>query len=410
MAPPEVLLPFLREAGFGDAMQLKDFVFDNTLISAFIERWRPETHTFHLPWGECTITLQDVAYHLGLRTDGEPVGGCMRDFQTWHQHPTWQWIEELLGAMPPTQSQGRNEGFAIKLAWLRERVQHIPIGASDDTLRQYARCYILMLIGGYLMTDKSSSLVHIRWLPLLADFNRCRQLSWGAAVLAWTYHSLCSATHRNVTDIAGCIPLLMSWIYHRFPKLGPSDRDVATFPLAVRLIGLGQQSRDRREVRMLRWRYKLDTMGLDQFRWTPYDVPELQALSPDWLRSVHEIHTWRAVVPLVCFNFVEFHHVDRVKKQLGLDQEIPKDPVNVDKYLSKTARGDDVWWPKVLCEWYDKWRARHQPDYMITITPKPDPQPTQEYFSWWLEHCRVRFLSVDNMLDDPRLRELPENV
>ncbi|XP_052116114.1 protein MAIN-LIKE 2-like [Arachis duranensis] len=82
MSPPEVLLPFLKEAGFGDAIQLKDFIFDNTLISAFVERWRPETHTFHLSWGECTITLQDVAYHLGLCTDGEPVGGCMRDFQT----------------------------------------------------------------------------------------------------------------------------------------------------------------------------------------------------------------------------------------------------------------------------------------------------------------------------------------
>ncbi|QHO37009.1 uncharacterized protein DS421_4g107930 [Arachis hypogaea] len=177
MSPPEVLLPFLKEAGFGDAIQLKDFIFDNTLISAFVERWRPETHTFHLSWGECTITLQDVAYHLGLCTDGEPVVECMRDFQTWHQCSTWQWVEDLLGARPPMQSQGRKEGFAIKLAWLRERVQNIPAGAGDDTLRQYARCYILMLIGGYLMTDKSNNLVHIRWLPLLADFDRCRQMS-----------------------------------------------------------------------------------------------------------------------------------------------------------------------------------------------------------------------------------------
>ncbi|RYR63749.1 hypothetical protein Ahy_A04g021510 [Arachis hypogaea] len=320
MSPPEVLLPFLKEAGFGDAIQLKDFIFDNTLISAFVERWRPETHTFHLSWGECTITLQDVAYHLGLCTDGEPVVECMRDFQTWHQCSTWQWVEDLLGARPPMQSQGRKEGFAIKLAWLRERVQNIPAGAGDDTLRQYARCYILMLIGGYLMTDKSNNLVHIRWLPLLADFDRCRQM----------------------------------------------------------LVGLGQQSRDHHEGRLLRWRHRLDTVCFDQFRWTPYDRPELQALCPDWLRSGHEIHTWRAVVPLVCFNFVEFHHVDRVKRQFGSDQQIPEDPVNVDKYLSTTARGDDVWWPEVLREWYDRWRARHQPCHMITITPEPN-RLTQEY-------------------------------
>ncbi|MED6129930.1 hypothetical protein PIB30_112851, partial [Stylosanthes scabra] len=38
MPAPDALLPFLEEAGFGHAIQLRDFVFDAPLLSAFVER------------------------------------------------------------------------------------------------------------------------------------------------------------------------------------------------------------------------------------------------------------------------------------------------------------------------------------------------------------------------------------
>ncbi|RYR28672.1 hypothetical protein Ahy_B01g052805 [Arachis hypogaea] len=56
---------------------------DEPLVSAFIERWHPETHTFHVPFEECTITLQDVAYQQGLLTDGEYVSGYLTEFETY---------------------------------------------------------------------------------------------------------------------------------------------------------------------------------------------------------------------------------------------------------------------------------------------------------------------------------------
>ena len=48
---------------------------DHNLITAFVERWRPETHTFHLPYGETMITLQDVEVILGIPIDGEAIVG-----------------------------------------------------------------------------------------------------------------------------------------------------------------------------------------------------------------------------------------------------------------------------------------------------------------------------------------------
>ncbi|KAK5824527.1 hypothetical protein PVK06_019303 [Gossypium arboreum] len=51
--------------------------FDLALISMLVERWRPETNTFHLPCSECTITLKDVMLQLGLPVDGLVIMGSV---------------------------------------------------------------------------------------------------------------------------------------------------------------------------------------------------------------------------------------------------------------------------------------------------------------------------------------------
>ena len=50
------------------------FQLDRSLLSALVDRWKPETHTFHLPCGEMAPTLQDIAYLLGLPLVGTAVG------------------------------------------------------------------------------------------------------------------------------------------------------------------------------------------------------------------------------------------------------------------------------------------------------------------------------------------------
>ncbi|MFQ6625285.1 hypothetical protein Gotur_005419 [Gossypium turneri] len=70
--PPSSLIEnYLREAGFWHMATIgRECKLDSKLISVLIKRWRPETHTFHLPCGECTITLEDVNLQLGLSVDG----------------------------------------------------------------------------------------------------------------------------------------------------------------------------------------------------------------------------------------------------------------------------------------------------------------------------------------------------
>ena len=55
------------------AERSRRFPYDQSLLSALVDRWRPETHTFHLPFAEMTVTLQDVAMLTGLPLQGRPI-------------------------------------------------------------------------------------------------------------------------------------------------------------------------------------------------------------------------------------------------------------------------------------------------------------------------------------------------
>ena len=44
-------------AGLDGLLQVPHMDLDHTLIIVLVERWWPETHSFHLPHGEMTITL-----------------------------------------------------------------------------------------------------------------------------------------------------------------------------------------------------------------------------------------------------------------------------------------------------------------------------------------------------------------
>ncbi|XP_055959580.1 uncharacterized protein LOC126655605 [Mercurialis annua] len=48
---------------------------DIPLLSAFVERWQPDTNSFHMPFGEMTITLHDVWHILRIPVAGAMVSG-----------------------------------------------------------------------------------------------------------------------------------------------------------------------------------------------------------------------------------------------------------------------------------------------------------------------------------------------
>ncbi|CAN0858549.1 Serine/threonine-protein phosphatase 7 long form homolog, partial [Linum grandiflorum] len=64
---------YLQEVGLFLFEGLPRFTPDPYLIVVFVERWRPETNTFHMYHGECTVTLQDVVNLTGLAVTSDVV-------------------------------------------------------------------------------------------------------------------------------------------------------------------------------------------------------------------------------------------------------------------------------------------------------------------------------------------------
>ncbi|XP_028073290.1 serine/threonine-protein phosphatase 7 long form homolog [Camellia sinensis] len=194
---------------------------DHPLITALVERWRTETHTFHFPTGEATVTLQDVSVLYGLRIDGRAVTGLDPSLTT------EQWIAlcaELLGVAPTLADL---QAGRVRVRWLSEHFQgDFPDDAADELVQQHARAYILWLIGGVLLLDKSQNLLKLMYLPLLRDIDVIGQYSWGAAALACLYRMLCRATQVGVTQIGGPLVLLQIWAWERLIRIAPSRRQV----------------------------------------------------------------------------------------------------------------------------------------------------------------------------------------
>ncbi|CAN1139218.1 Protein MAIN-LIKE 2 [Linum perenne] len=67
---------FFRECGLYAVISLLGQTPCKELVTTLLERWRPETNTFHLLQGEATITLEDVEVLTGLPTRGRPVSAC----------------------------------------------------------------------------------------------------------------------------------------------------------------------------------------------------------------------------------------------------------------------------------------------------------------------------------------------
>lgn len=217
------VLEIIDEMGFGGILRCgKPKDIDHHLITALIERWRPETHTFHFPVGEATVTLEDVEVLWGLKVDGEALTGYIpsSNAQYWMQR-----CLDYLGFIPDSAELKEQ---AWKQTTLSKQLRIELSNEHDQYIYiQRARVYCLLLIGGLMLPNATGNKIPFFYLQFLMDIRQCSTYSWGGATLATLYHNLCEAALCRRTEVGGACSLLQLWAWERIPNIRPKMIDPA---------------------------------------------------------------------------------------------------------------------------------------------------------------------------------------
>ncbi|VAI37209.1 unnamed protein product [Triticum turgidum subsp. durum] len=356
--------------------------------------WSGETNTFLFPWGEATVTLEDMAVLGGLPLLGRPV---------WSRLP-----DELRGDVDALEAvrialsrcTNRKAAFA---PWVKQFVER-PTGevAGDGrgeteaaTLLEHG-AFLAMWLSKYVLPVPPFDVVRPDMFPLAAGLARGRCSALAPAVLANIYNDLSALKHYlNLSKshqpfVAGApLHILQLWVWERFPELRPA---------------INSHGGDPSMPRATKWhniRNPLDPgyihavfMSPEEFKWRPYGGSSFalpQGRSGCWVHC-HEVATSKGLqsfaqclrpCELVGMQCVEQYCPHRVARQLGFDQDVPGTVAH-----ANSSR-------KMAWATY-----KMQPENMSFFAPQHDPGMTVQYAQWWKPYssaCAVAVANAANM-------------
>ncbi|KAK1650604.1 hypothetical protein QYE76_068409 [Lolium multiflorum] len=385
-------------------------------LTALVDRWRPETHTFHLRAGEMAPNLQDVSMILGLAIQGEPL--CMNTASDgWRQQ-----MAALIGMAPPAPVNPKERAPAGgPFAWIRTNFgQPPPEDANEGTIRTYTRVYLWYMISRTLFPDSGGKLAHWCWLKALTVLEH--RWSWGTAALAYLYRQLDEACRRTGSGgIGGCMLLLSVWSWDRLSVGRPRVLNESPWPhyrnnldreptWAYLWDNVSEMTSDPK-IMYRQYTAELDTLTAEQVEWEPYGTYyHIGAGMPDLNhKCVEEARFWRMRCPLICMWIVEHHQPHRVMRQFGLYQECPPQWQDTDKELHRLDRQRQ----RKITNW-PVHHSGHVAAFLHCLEATRNAGPVEivphdlaafnNYLEWFHENTHIELVKhayAEDILDDP---------
>nr|XP_020191843.1 protein MAIN-LIKE 1-like [Aegilops tauschii subsp. strangulata] len=286
--------PFFRRArllGFVPQFKCKPPTLIHSALTAFIDRCRPETHSFHLPCGEMTVTLEDWAIITALPLEGRALTGRV-ERTNWHDRGV-----TLIGDCPPPAKSNRT--FGIPLPWLLEHRSKCPEDAEARVVEQYGRAYLWYLLTEVVFLDCSGNSALWMYLDFLKD--RDARYSWGAAGLAYLYPLLDDATQRA--------------------EVTSDDEDDRNPTIAYTWDVVHVYTGESKALYKV-FSNELDALTPFQVTWRPYNDDREWGFELNNMCKQERL-LWRCIMPMICVYAVEYHLPQRVVAQFGKAQHTP---------------------------------------------------------------------------------------
>ena len=169
-------------------------------MCALIERWMDTTYTFHLPFGEMTITLFDFTAITGQSFSREPIPLSNKAYSPVIGRNIW--LKDQFGVATSVKSSCSS---LIQYMQLVDKItsEH---DAGRISSEQLALCVLFYHVSVVIFPNASRT-DYLQLLPILRNFRDFPKYYWDAAAFSHMYSSLDVAC-RGVSRICSCLFVL----------------------------------------------------------------------------------------------------------------------------------------------------------------------------------------------------------
>ncbi|KAL7217008.1 hypothetical protein ACSBR1_028850 [Camellia fascicularis] len=370
----------------------------NDLIMKLAERWNVETNTFLFPFGEATVSLEDLMVLGGYSVLGDSVSIPLEtnelieiEHRMRKAHRELRLTEATRGANPHR--------------WMDFFME------SGTELEHEA--FLALWLSRYVLLS-SINYIRMEVFPLAIHLSKGTQLALAPVVLANLYRDLSSLKQYMIDSnkLGGSVSvseydgsrlvlrapfqLVQVWAWERFPTLGPLPN----------FIKCG-------EPRLARWngvkKAKVENVGLaldsagECFQWRPYATVVNNGMLSKFYREKEE---WVVVESCVCeeiesfarclrvselvgLGCIEQYLPHRVAMQFGLDQDLPG-------YVPRCNESSEAAWSNY---------NRPIKDTKIYIPPRLfESDLTTRYMEWWKQLMLAREDAIKGVVRQCRSR------